>query len=220
MKIMIIGGSSKVSKLLSKSINKSGNKCILAGRNGPDIIFNAEKSTLVEINNLISIKCDVYIINLGILYPKNIIDQTEIEIDASIRVNLIATIRLCEVIFNSYKKVKVFIIGSESGKKGSFDTTYFLTKAALRSYVKERYLKSSHQQLVLFSPSLISDAGMTIRRNDKNRLEEYLFNHPKKRFLTSLEVSKIVQRFIDDEFEYISNVEIEINGGKFARMVN
>ena len=45
-----------------------------------------------------------------------------------------------------YRNARIIIMGSESGRKGSFDTTYFISKAMLRSYVRQRFLNYSNHK--------------------------------------------------------------------------
>ncbi len=218
MKVMIIGSSSSISQEIKKNLQKLEHCLTMVGRNGSDIKFDADSPDNAKIKAVVALDCDVYLINLGILYEKNILDQDVCEINTSFHVNLITTIRICEEIFKKRMKCKIFIIGSESGKKGSFDTSYFLSKAALRSYVRERCLTNKAQQIILFSPSTISDAKMTSRRTDSERVNTYKSDHPMGRFTTSVEIASIISNFLSSDFDYISNTEIEVNGGKFARM--
>jgi NAD(P)-dependent dehydrogenase (short-subunit alcohol dehydrogenase family) len=122
-----------------------------------------------------------------------------------------------EYILNNNTGARIVIIGSESGKKGSFDTVYFLSKCALRGYVRERKV-GENQQIVLISPSTIEDSRMTQNRKDLDRLNSYKSSHPKKRFLYMEEIAKLLASLLLEQTSYITNCEIEINGGKFARM--
>ena len=214
--LIIIGASSTISRELELNLRESF-RITMAGR-GENKFFDANEISNESIEELFDKQYDKYIFNIGIIYPKRILDQTTDEIISSANANLLFIVKACEHILETNPTASIFIIGSESGKKGSFDTTYFLTKAALRAYVKERAISHPNQSIVLFSPSTIVDAGMTTRRQDKNRLDEYQREHPKQRFLTSQEVSRCISAFLSDEFSYISNTEIEINGGKFSRM--
>ena len=108
------------------------------------------------------------------------------------------------------------MIGSESGFKGSFDMSYALSKCSLSVYVRNRRL-SENQQLLLINPSTIGDLGMTVRRKDVERLNSYMRQHPKKRFLDSQELSKIISNLFASSI-YLTNTEININGGKFASL--
>ena len=155
----------------------------------------------------------------GILYKKNIIDQSKEEIIDSFYTNCISVVLLCEKLLRINSDVRIVIISSESSLKGSFDETYFLSKSAINRYVEER-LVGCNQQLVCISPSTIEDSNMTKMRDDKERLLEYKNKHPKKRFLQMKEVADLVTFLFNDSSKYISNENININGGKFARMNN
>ena len=211
--IVLFGCSSK----LTDELQKVGHKVDSFGRKTEvqlDIRKNFENNFFqhIPINN------SCYVINIGLLNNKNIIDYSEEEAWESINVNCIGIIRLSEYILRNNPSARIIIIGSESGKKGSFDTLYFLAKSALNAYVKERYLNSPKQQLLIISPSTINDGGMTVRRKDKKRLEQYKLNHPKKRFLRMRELADIVSSILEMESSYLTNTEIELNGGKFSRM--
>ena len=218
MSILIFGSGSALTKCMKDKLLKNNRPCEIAGRKNADYFFDANHHA-TDVFRAINVKKHTYfIVNLGILFPKKISEQSVEEITCSLNVNLISIVQICEFILNNNKNAKVFILGSESGLKGSYDTTYFLCKAALRAYVRERKLDGENQQLLLFSPSTISDAGMTTRRTDLEVLENYRRKHPKRRLLTCDEVSDIIISFMNEKFSYVSNTEIEINGGKFARM--
>jgi short-subunit dehydrogenase len=217
-KTALIGCSSKLSQcLLGRLPNDS---VITFGRkhSSPNIIFNAEDVSTSYIKSLFSSNYDNYIFNIGFLQAKNILEQTADEICTSMSINAIFIIKSCEHIFKTNSRARIFIIGSESGRKGSFDTTYFLSKAMLRSYVRQRSLNSPEQQLLLISPSTIEDSRMTEEREDKDRLSHYRDIHPKQRFLSSDELAGYIAEIITNPSTYLCNTEIEINGGKFARM--
>ena len=110
----------------------------------------------------------------------------------------------------------LIIIGSESGYKGSFDLSYALSKSSLKLYVEQKRLEEN-QQILLISPSTIGDLGMTIRRKDKENLEKYKEKHPKKRFLSSKELTDLIINLFAST-NYLTNIEIGLNGGKFSLM--
>ena len=47
---------------------------------------------------------------------------------------------------------------------------------------------------------------------------EYENQHPKKRFLSMKELAQIISAIINLDTTYLTNTEIEFNGGKFSRM--
>jgi NADP-dependent 3-hydroxy acid dehydrogenase YdfG len=106
-----------------------------------------------------------YLFAAGVLYSKEINEQTGDEIVASLCVNVINVVRICEMILERQDDARICVIGSESAAHMSFDLTYALGKAALHAYVRGRKTKA-RQQLVCLSPPIIADSGMTRRRAD------------------------------------------------------
>ena len=157
-----------------------------------------------------------YIILSGFLQAKKITDQSKEEITKSFFINSIGPTLFAESVLNKKPKARIILIGSESGIKGSFDLTYALSKSSLRMYVKQRRV-GINQQLLLISPSTIEDLGMTERRNDVERLDQYIKNHPKKRFINSMELTDLIVNIFKST-KYLTNEEICIDGGKFSQM--
>ena len=216
MKLAILGASSLVSKCI---INEFSNDNITTfGRDNVDVTFNAEDISTSSIEPLFSVDYDVYVFNLGYIQPKRMLAQSSSDIFKSLSINALFTIKSCEYILERNPIARIFIIGSESGKKGSFDTSYFLAKSMLRAYTKERKLAYENQQLLLISPSTIEDGKMTTSRSDTETLDIYRKNHPKRRFLNSAEVAHLLCDLIKNPSTYLCNTEIELNGGKFSRM--
>ena len=218
MKVIIdlFGANSKIIKELSLMLDKSDKikKVNKFDRNKLDF----SNITQEQLKSAINLSSDYYIISVGVLYPKRILEQSEEEINLSINVNLLSIVKICDYLLENNDKAKIIIVGSESGKKGSYDTTYFLTKAALSAYVKERKITSENQQIVIVSPSVIQDAKMTTSREDHDNININRDAHPKKRLLNSVEVANVIFFLIESGLDYITNTEIEVNGGKFARM--
>ncbi|MBA6264788.1 SDR family NAD(P)-dependent oxidoreductase [Colwellia sp. Bg11-12] len=216
MNIAIFGASSKLSIELIKQLSEF--KITTFGRTSTNIYFNAEDLSSSSIATLNKVNYDTYIFNLGFIQSKRLLDQEDKDIYKSLCINALFVIKSCEYILSNNSKARIFIIGSESGKKGSFDTSYFLAKSMLRAYTKERQLISPEQQLLLISPSTISDGKMTTDRADVDTIARYKKQHPKKRFLESIEVASFVADIIKNPSTYLCNTEIELNGGKFSRM--
>ena len=218
MKVIIdlFGANSKIIKELSLMLDKSDKikKVNKFDRNKLDFSIITQE----QLKSAINLSSDYYIISVGVLYPKRILEQSEEEINLSINVNLLSIVKICDYLLENNDKAKIIIVGSESGKKGSYDTTYFLTKAALSAYVKERKITSENQQIVIVSPSVIQDAKMTTSREDHDNININRDAHPKKRLLNSVEVANVIFFLIESGLDYITNTEIEVNGGKFARM--
>ena len=165
----------------------------------------------------LSTKGERHLFCQGFLQPRSITVQTNEEIAKSFLVNAADIIKQCELIFASNDEARVCIIGSESGFSGSFDASYAASKAALHSYVETKKLRTSSQQIVCIAPSIISDAGMTIRRNDLDNLKRKEASHPKGRFLYCSEVAKLIHFLLYVDEGYLCNIVIRMNGGQHVR---
>ena len=196
-------------------------------KNNKVIRFSRSSENYFDINDLntwnefeaTAKKNNKFCIAVGTLQKKRITDQSREEVVNSFLTNCISIVLLCERIFSINDEARVVIISSESGIKGSYDETYFLSKAAINKYVQERSL-GAKQQLVSISPSTIEDSTMTELRDDKERLASYKNNHPKKRFMKMKELANIINFLLANDSLYICNENVNINGGKFARMKN
>ena len=163
-----------------------------------------------------SLEYDAYIFCAGVLYPKTILEQSEEEIKTSLDVNLLSVVKSCEHLMEKHRKARIIIIGSESGTKGSYDTTYWMCKAAIHSYIENKRLKHPEQQLVGIAPSIIEDTRMTQSRKD---LEMVMYNKsklPKGRLLQSAEVAELIYYLLFGDKGYLSNTVIDLSGGKRA----
>jgi NAD(P)-dependent dehydrogenase (short-subunit alcohol dehydrogenase family) len=211
--IIQIGGSNYLFDELKKN-----NKVLRFSRSTENYFDINDLNTWKEFEESAE-KNNKFCITVGILQKKRIIDQSREEIVNSFLTNCISIVLLCERIFSINDEARVVIVSSESGSKGSYDETYFLSKAAINKYVEERSVLAK-QQLVCISPSTIEDSTMTKVRDDKARLESYKSSHPKKRFMKMQELANLISFLFEDSSHYICNENININGGKFARMKN
>ena len=152
-----------------------------------------------------------YLFAVGVLYPKRLKDQTEAERAESWRVNCEAVVRLCDDILAHNPAARICVIGSESAYRGSFDGGYARAKRHLHRYIEEKRI-GPRQQLVGVSPGIIADAGMTLRRADKDNLAERRDAHPMKRFLTAMEVGKMAHHLLYEQ-PYVSGTVVRMHGG-------
>lgn len=155
-----------------------------------------------------------YVFCAGLLRPLPITEQTPEQIAESFFANCTDVIRTCDALFAINNRARVCIIGSESAYTWSYDGAYAASKAALHRYVETKRLPCPGQQLVCVAPSIIEDAGMTTRRVDLDRLAERREAHPKKRFLTSAEIAKLVYFLLYVDDGYICNHVVRVNGGE------
>ena len=211
--ILITGGSTKISFHLKKLISKKYNIYSPSKKSwdlsNPD--FDKDKINLIK-------KCDKIYIFHSILSNKEHLSKNYKEIHNQLNINLLSTINICEIALSNNKNVQIFILGSESGLKGSYDIIYSLTKSSIHKYVEERKIFYKNQQLVCIAPSTIIDGKMTIARKDKSNVRKSISNNPKKRGLYSKEISKLLYDLSFNNTKYLSNTVIHVNGGKFSRM--
>lgn len=132
-------------------------------------------------------------------------------------INYTTIVRACEKIFTENPCARVCIVGSESGISGSFDRAYAGSKAAIHNYVETRNLIYPAQQLVAVAPSIIRDAGMTVRRKDQNRVSRRASGHPRMRFPNSIEVARLIHFLLYVDAGFICNTVIRMNGGEHVR---
>lgn len=157
-----------------------------------------------------------YLFCQGLLTGKAYPDQTEQEIVDGYHVNYTWIANQCDRIFDANARARVCLIGSESGFAGSYDPVYAEAKRQLHLYTENKRLRTPDQQLVCIAPSIIADAGMTIRRKDVADLERRMEAHPKQRFLRADEVAGLIHHVLYIDQGYLSGVTIRMNGGAHA----
>lgn len=114
-------------------------------------------------------KATRYVLAAGVLHGIRMAEQTQQQITETFNVNCINVVRICERVLTMNANARICVIGSESGRRGSFDEAYALSKAAVHQYVRWRKVKPT-QQLICVAPKIISDSGMTQRRKDYPRV--------------------------------------------------
>ena len=188
---------------------------------GRDAAQRVDLSNLSEIDRMANtiVSCDRIVLAHGELADERFAERSEEQIVNSIKVNLLSFVRIAEIALAGNPGVRIAAIGSESGLKGSFDIAYALAKAALHRYVEERRILSPQQQLVCVAPSLISDAGMTLRRDDQDNVFALPWSRtPKGADSPPARSPRWCTSCSSSTKGYTSNVVIDMNGGKFARM--
>ena len=212
-KILIIGKNSKIAKEFIKKVSKSTTiiKPSKIEWDMNDIDFNLNKINQIK-------KMDKILLLQSVISSTPVLKRKSSDILSQVSINLLSVIKVCEIALRYNKHVKIIILGSESGIKGSFDIIYALTKAAIHKYVEERKIKYSKQQLLCIAPSTIIDANMTVKRKDGHNVARAIKNNPKKRGVLSKEVSNLIYSLFYEQTDYLSNIVIRLDGGKFARM--
>ena len=198
----IIGKSSLISKKL-KEIDQN-----------TELIATIDVLNSSNFSNIFT-HSDVIVYMSSILRSKRIEDQSNIEWQESFLINTILPIKIIKYLNDNFEHFTFCYIGSESAYKGSFDDTYFLSKSCTQKFIEKFRLKSDKSRIFTIAPSTIL-SGMTLNRNDVDRLEEYKLKIRNKRFISLDEISNIIIELCSDKFNYLSNETVNINFGKFA----
>lgn len=158
---------------------------------------------------------DRYVFCQGYLAGRSATDHDVQTAGETWRVNFVNVAQACDAIFAENSMARVVVVGSESGFSGSYDPAYAGAKAALHLYVETKEL-GPNQQLVAVAPGIIGDAGMTTRRPDQRDLNRRALQHPKGRFVTSVEVARLIRFLLYDDQGFITGTVIRMHGGRAA----
>ena len=211
-KILIIGKNSKIANEFLKLVK---NCSIVAPSK---LEWNMKNINFVEHDIKKIINADKILLLQSVISSKNFLRRKQKDINSQISINFLSIIKICEIALKYNKRVKIIILGSESGIKGSYDISYGLMKSALHKYVEERKINFPGQQLICISPSTIIDAKITIKRNDKKNVLKSILSNPKKRGIMSFEIADLIYNIFFKTTDYLTNTVIRVDGGKFARM--
>ena len=163
-------------------------------------------------------KVDKYVIFYfsSVLHSKNFSEQYGFERLESYNINTIVPILLLRTL-NQIKSLEfVFVyVSSESARKGSYDCSYWMTKMATQRYIEDYKLCNPKSRSLCFAQSTM-DSGMTLRRNDFDRLKNIRSTLRSKRFVTPKEIVDLIIELTSDKYPYLTNTTIEVNDGKFA----
>ncbi len=211
-KILIIGKNSKIAEEFIKMLDNqkifSPSKLEWNMKN-----LNFKNSQIKKIKNSNKI-----LLLHSIISSKFFLKRKQSDIINQININLLSVIKICEIALMYNKKVRIIVLGSESGIKGSYDLIYGLMKSSLHKYVQERRIKFPNQQLVCISPSTIIDSNMTLKRKDKKNVKKSINLNPKKRGIKSVEIAELIYNIFYKSTDYLTNTIIRVDGGKFTRM--
>lgn len=159
---------------------------------------------------------DRYFFCAGLLRPKAIEFQSIDEVQESLWVNCGEIVAECDRLLRMNPAARICVMGSESGISWSYDGAYAAARAALHRYIETKPLLSPEQQLVGVAPSIIGDSGMTAARGDTANLKRRETEHPKRRFVTSIEVARLIKFLLYEDCGYITGTVIRVNGGMHA----
>ena len=154
---------------------------------------------------------DKYLICHGVLYGKSALGMENHEIIETMAVNYASIVKFLDTLFELNPYAKVCVLGSESGIKGSYDSVYAGSKAALHLYVETKQLSHEGQHLVCVAPTIIEDSGMTKRRTDLDVCIKRGSERRIGRWLRAEEVARVCNFALNEPG--LCNTVIRMNGG-------
>ena len=155
---------------------------------------------------------DRYVFCGGYLAGKSVGNITQEEITETVNANFANLVSYCDELFKCNSKARVCIVGSMSGYNGSFDMAYAMAKAGVHLYAEHKKI-SKYQHLVAVAPTIIGDAGMTLRRMDHADVEIRAKKRRLGRWLTSKEVA--VATLFALEQDSMCNTVVKLTGGNY-----
>jgi NAD(P)-dependent dehydrogenase (short-subunit alcohol dehydrogenase family) len=210
-RLLVTGANSEMCRQLKPLVPSwcewselSRDECDMRGLAGVDCY----KEKFIAANRLV--------IAHGAISPEPFLTRSVFDLQMSLTVNMLSVVRICEIALQHNPAARIVVLGSESATKGSHDVAYWLAKAALHSYVRERRLEHVGQQLVCVAPSAISDTGMT-RQKTQDEIALAAHYSPHQRLATPQEIARLIHFLLFVDEGYITNAVVDVNGGKFAR---
>ena len=157
---------------------------------------------------------DHYLVCAGHLEGWSLMQISDASAQRTWLANFIEPARFCDRALLTNPKARICVIGSESGFLGSYDMAYAGAKAALHLYVETKRLTSPHQQLVCIAPTIISDAGMTQRRDDVGKLGARAAHTRHGRWLEAREVAELAHHALFAATPFLSNTVIRLRAAE------
>jgi NAD(P)-dependent dehydrogenase (short-subunit alcohol dehydrogenase family) len=217
--LVVTGYSSSICKALFELVKKRQEiEIIRCGRcEQADFIFDF--SELEDCRRFASfveeMSPDYLFLNHGLLVGDKLTDISDHEISKTLHVNLVSVAMILErlVLIDGMRTI---VMSSISGKVGSYDTLYAVTKAGvdllIRSFAPQL---PSNSRLNAISPGIIADARMTTERTDLDTLERKKQKTPTQVFCSSMEIAQL-SYFLLFESQNMSGENLNVNGGIYV----
>lgn len=130
------------------------------------------------------------------------------------KANAYDPITIADRILRYRPEARICIIGSASASRGSGNVAYAASKSAVHGFVETRKV-GPRQQLCAVAPHIISDAGMTTRRDDYLEVMERGRGAPRGRWINSAEVAgAVIWLLYSDSGFWVNNRVISLEGGR------
>lgn len=151
-----------------------------------------------------------YFICTGYLAGKNLSEITREEADLTWRRNFVDVARFCDLAFAANPRVRICVMGSLSGIRGSYDLAYAGAKAALHLYVQTKRLEHPGQQLVALAPGIVMDTNMTQSRKDLPAVMARAGATRRGRYLKAAEVAAQAYNALFIDSGFLSNAVVAL----------
>ena len=240
---LITGGSKGIGYATAKKLSALGATVIITGRNVEDLESSSKKITQVgsecffyvcelgklsDIENLIKNvmekfgHVDILVNNAAISFPKEVLEVSIEEFEATMFVNLLAPILLTKafvpkMIENGHGKI--VNVSSRAGTKAELKhTTYSASKAGLDLLTKTSALELARKNIQVngIAPTVIL-TGMAEKYWPPGPVtDQKLFKIPTGRFGLPEEVADVIVFLCSSGSSYLNGVILPIDGGESA----
>jgi len=217
--VLLTGASRGMGEAICKLLKK--NYIILApARKELDLADNASIETFIKKNK--NIKVDIIINNAGINNPQWIEEMTDKNIEDTIRINLIAPIKLIRGFVGNMKKNKwgrIINISSAFGivARGK-QTLYCATKHGINGATKALALELAKDNILVNSvcPGF-TRTDLVVKKNTPEKIAILEKDIPLGRLAEPYEIANLVEFLASDKNTYITGSCIVIDGGFTSR---
>lgn len=159
-------------------------------------------------------KFDYLFLNHGVLNGITIEKYNLNSIYNTVCINYISYLFLLNQLYNKLlDNCSIVITSSISAKNGSYDDIYSSTKMGLEGLINSVSKKLHNSRINCVAPGIISDAKMTLNRNDLNVLKSKIELTPLKKFAKSMDVAASINFLLFEESAHITGQVLHVNGG-------
>ncbi len=215
--ILITGASSGIGKSIAKILEKKGFNCITPNRSELDI---SSLDSIEAYFSLLDENIDGLVNNAAINITHHISEINNTDTEKMINTNLIAPLRIIQLVVSGMKKKggKIVNISSIWGVRSKeFRTLYSMTKFGINGMTKSLSRELAHSNILVNSiaPGYVN-TEMTNRNVSQDEQDKIKRSIPLGRFAESSEIAHLVAFLLSDDNTYITGQTIVIDGGYLA----
>lgn len=211
-KALVTGGSRGIGKAIADLLKKDGYAVLTPTRDELDL---ADNSSIVKYILSLHGRIDVLVNNAGINPIENISEIEDKNIDETIKINLMAPIRLIRGIVPLMEKgriVNISSIWSKVSKPGR--GIYAATKAGLNALTRTLAVELGEKGILVnsVSPGYV-ETSLTRQNNTEAQITAIKKMIPLGRLAKTDEIAQLVFFLCSDKNTYITGQNIVIDGG-------